>query len=281
MGYILNEISGKNHDGTAAAPVPNLFGMNFQAVSVGEKLVESGVAGGYTDALGTPSANLFNEIKFVDGSIGRMITLLKQKNLFSSTLIVIRAKHGQSPLDPHRVMRIPADNATLESPATLLGSMVAQASEDDISLIWLKDQSQTAAAVSMLEAHESEIGAAEIFSGPSLDLLFNDPAIDPRTPDIIVQPNVGVIYTGSHKKIAEHGGFAPDDTNVMLLVSNPELSPSTLTSPVETSQVAPTIIGALGLNPTQLQSVTLEQTTPLPGLSLTGPDYYAGCKLNP
>ena len=44
---------------------------------------------------------------------------------------------------------------------------------------------------------------------------------DPRTPDIIVLPNVGVVYTGSTKKQAEHGGFAHDDTNVMLLVSNP------------------------------------------------------------
>ena len=32
-------------------------------------------------------------------------------------------------------------------------------------------------------------------------------------------PNIGVIYTGSASKQEEHGGFAFDDTNVMLLVS--------------------------------------------------------------
>src|SRR4029077_12741801 len=31
------------------------------------------------------------------------------------------------------------------------------------------------------------------------------------------------IYSGSHKKQAEQGGFSQDDTNVMLLVSNPAL----------------------------------------------------------
>jgi hypothetical protein len=38
---ILNEIDGLNHEGTAPNPVPNVFGMNFQAVSVGEKLIEN------------------------------------------------------------------------------------------------------------------------------------------------------------------------------------------------------------------------------------------------
>ena len=37
---ILNEINGKNHAGTVRRPVPNIFGMNFQAVSVGQKLIE-------------------------------------------------------------------------------------------------------------------------------------------------------------------------------------------------------------------------------------------------
>ena len=53
-----------------------------------------------------------------------------------------------------------------------------------------------------------------------LSLNYNDPTVDPRTPDIIVTPNVGVTYTGSTKKLAEHGGFAHDDTNVILLLSN-------------------------------------------------------------
>jgi hypothetical protein len=89
---------------------------------------------------------------------------------------------------------------------------------------------------------------------------------DPRSPDIIVIPNVGVVYTGSTKKQSEHGGFAIDDTNVMLLVSNPAFRARTDTSFVETSQVAPTILRLLGLDPDSLDAVRVEGTPILPGL---------------
>ena len=67
---------------------------------------------------------------------------------------------------------------------------------------------------------------------------------DPRTPDIIVVTNTGVVYTGKKKKVAEHGGFAHDDTNVMLLLANPDFSRATIKSPVENMQIAPTILQA-------------------------------------
>lgn len=72
---ILNQIDGRTHNGQSRAPVPNLFGMNFQAVSVGQKLIEKNVgSGGYLDATGTPSTALLSEIQFVDASIGVMIS---------------------------------------------------------------------------------------------------------------------------------------------------------------------------------------------------------------
>ena len=85
MNAILNEIDGKDHDGTHKKRVPNIFGMNFQAVSIGQKLIyqhqRRGVSpmsptystkGGYLDSIGTPSPSLFQEIMFVDDSIGMM-----------------------------------------------------------------------------------------------------------------------------------------------------------------------------------------------------------------
>ena len=73
-----------------------------------------------------------------------------------------------------------------------------------------------------------------------------------------------MVYTGSNKKQEEHGGFSHDDTNVMMLLSNPSFQQSTINTPVETMQVAPTILKALGLDPNQLQSVQLEGTAVLP-----------------
>jgi arylsulfatase A-like enzyme len=94
---------------------------------------------------------------------------------------------------------------------------------------------------------------------------------DPRTPDIIVVPNPGVIYTGSTAKQEEHGGFSHDDTNVMMLLSNPGFRPRVVSS-VSTAQVAPTILQALGLNPRSLQAVQLEGTSVLPDLQFQGTD---------
>lgn len=286
---ILNEIDGKKHNGNGRTRIPNLFGMNFQAVSVGQKLIEANAgSGGYLDAASTPSELLTQEIEFVDASIGKMVEELKQTGHLDSTLIVITAKHGQGPIDPKRFFPIPGhsgDNGT--TPATLLANLLPisesplnptgiGATEDDISLLWLKDSSQTASAVSTLEENGSKIGLGTIFYGPSLAINYNPPGLppngDPRTPDIIVTPNPGVIYTGSTAKQEEHGGFSHDDTNVMMLLSNPSFRPRIVSSDVSTAQVAPTILKALGLNPRELQAVQLEGTSTLPDLQLQQAD---------
>jgi hypothetical protein len=275
---VLNWIDGKWHDGSTATSVPNVFGMNFQAVSVGQKLVEKslGLTGGYVDPLGTPSDSLFAEIQYVDGAVGQMVSELTKQGLLDSTLIIVSAKHGQSAIDPNRVLRIPADAPSDEPPSQILspggvgpGLPVAQADEDDISMIWLTDQSQTESSVATLAANEPLFGEGEIFSGPSLTLQFNDPLTDSRTPDIIVAPNVGVVYTGGKAKVSEHGGFAYDDRNVLLIVSNPSYKASTFNDQVETRQIAPTIVKALGLDPNLLSAVRSEHTETLPGLPFT------------
>jgi hypothetical protein len=278
VNAILNEINGKTHPGTSTAPVPNIFGMNFQAVSVGQKLIENGVKGGYTDAAGTPAPDMKNEIVFVDSAIGQMVATLKARGLLQTTLIVITAKHGQSPIDPNRFTPISST-----SPAHLLGaggllpdsespftSGGIGPTEDDISQLWLVPGADVASAVNTLEANAAAAGIGQIFYGPSLQTMFNAPGLppsDPRTPDIIVQPNPGVVYTGSSKKQAEHGGFSHDDTNVIMLVSNPSFQATTVTSFVETTQVAPTILQALGLDPGSLDAVKSEGTLVLPGLN--------------
>ena len=99
-------------------------------------------------------------------------------------------------------------------------------------------------------------------------LRFGDPLKDSRTPDLIVRPNYGTIYTGSTAKNAEHGGYGYSDTNVGLIVSIPGLEAKTIKSPVTTAQVAPTILRALGLDPQALRSVRVEKTHPLPGLGV-------------
>jgi hypothetical protein len=304
---IVNEINGKNHLGTSKAPVPVILGMNFQAVSVGQKLVSPAAlpadrtdanSGGYKDAQGTPRPLMTKEIVFVDAAIGQMVDALKHQRLLDSTTIIITAKHGQSPIDPNRFTPIPGKanigeppSATLLSPnPNLLPAVYSDPNnalgiaEDDISQIWLTDPSTTAEAVAALETNGTAIGLGQIFYGASLNTLFNPPGVpnnpgpccllraggDPRTPDIVVIPNVGVVYTGGDKKQSEHGGFAHDDTNVMLLVSNPEIKAHSVNSFVETAQVAPTILQLLGLDPQSLDAVRTEGTPVLPSIFSDG-----------
>jgi hypothetical protein len=280
---ILKEIDGKDHLGLRGTKVPTIFGMNFQAVSVAQKLIEksNGVTGGYLDAQGTPTPALLKEIQFVDASIAAMVTELKDRGLYDSTLIIVTAKHGQSPIDPKRYV---AELKTGTSPATLLSSAGLLPfsestlnpngigpTEDDISQIWLNSPNETAQAVGILEDNLNQAGISQIFYGNALALNYNAPGLgdglDPRTPDIIVQPNVGVTYSGSTKKQAEHGGFAHDDTNVILLVSNPKIEKKTVHAAVETMQVAPTILEELGLDPKELDGVRKEGTAVLPDIS--------------
>lgn len=79
-------------------------------------------------------------------------------------------------------------------------------------------------------------------------------------------PNVGVTYAGSTKKLAEHGGFARDDTNVMLLLSNPSFQAKNIRESVGTAQVAPTILSELGIEPSKLDAVRVEGTSVLPAV---------------
>jgi hypothetical protein len=298
---ILNEIDGMNSANTQQVGVPAIFGMNFQAVSVGQKLVDpmlscvrsnnalgcdpSYVPGGYEPGTFAFTPQLAGAVKYVDGAIGSMVQELAKEGGLDSTKIIISAKHGQSPIDPSQLALIGhAETAVLKN----AGITPAQVTDDDVALIWLADQSQTKAAVQALQADKAGANTAHIqyiLAGPSLAQRFNSPLVDPRTPDIIIQPIPGTIYSTSNAKVMEHGGFATDDTHVMMLVvdgwrigggqtpsgkwqmhsSKGSISGSTVNSPVTTYQVAPTILAALGLNPRQLDSVRIEHVRVLPG----------------
>ena len=291
---ILNEIDGMDSTGTTSAPVPTVFGADFQTLSVAEKApVANG--GGYLDADFTPGPQVANAIAYADASIGRMVDELKQRNLYKRTAIIVTAKHGNSPTDHTKLVKngdtltklLEANNyldsngnfgqndtasGNLNDGSGLVGTGMVQT--DDVGLVWLRDRSQLSQVVATLNANLgcnapgicADGPQAYILYGPRLAQRFGDPALG-RTPDIIVQPNPGVIYTSSKKKDAEHGGNAPDDSHLGLLVSLPGLEHArTIAAPVQTKQVAPTILRLLDLKPEWLHAVDAEGTRVLPGI---------------
>jgi hypothetical protein len=265
VAAVINQIDGYNHDRTAKVGVPTLFGTNFQAVSVGEKLAVdpvTGLKGGYTDVLGTPGQGLAGELDFIDQSMARFVKELKAQRLYDSTFIIISAKHGQSPIDGTKRHGIGGGQ-----PAATIGSADAFDISDDGSLIWLTDPSLTPGVVATLSkpANQQALGIQEIFAGQSLRNKFDNPGADPRTPDIILKVNTGVIFTGG-TKLSEHGGLNEDDVHTALLLSLDGMDRAVVKSAVSNQQVAPTIIRALGLDPNDLEAVRKEQIQVLPFL---------------
>jgi hypothetical protein len=294
---ILNQIDGRNSWGNHKEPVPNIFGMNFQAVSVGQKLVDptlscvrvptnptcdkSYVPGGY-EAGSTSTSPMFTPqlkgaIQYVDGAIGSMVSELTKEGKLASTTIIITAKHGQSPIDPSKLALIGSAEQTVLKNA---GVVPAQITDDDVSLIWMNPATQaadTAKGVAALQnsiSHGNPAHIQTLLYGPALTAQFGDPTTDPRTPDIIIEPIPGTIYSNSKAKVMEHGGFAEDDTLVALLtvkganIVNKVTIGTTIGDQVRTYQVAPTILADLGLNPRKLDSVRIEHVQVLPGTKM-------------
>ena len=295
---VINEIHGLKHDGTPGPGVPAVFGLNFQAVSVGQKLARdnadgscaadttfTGQPGGYKDGAGTPTAVLAYALEKTDQALGSLIQAFKAHGIYESTLFIVTAKHGQSPINPVKTNK-PGHFADLvaalpdakTNPAAMAIANAAACGtgacgfvqDDDIALIWLQDQSQTGDVAAYLNANAGALFIDEVLAGAEIRLKFRDPLTDSRTPDLLVQPTYGTIYTGSSKKNAEHGGFSFGDTNVGLMVSNPSLNAREVKTPVATSQVAASILKALGIDPRELQAVRREGTEVLPFLFSDG-----------
>ena len=147
-------------------------------------------------------------------------------------------------------------------------------------LIWLNDRSAAATsfATNYLLNHNGTgndingnpkayiaSGLRAAFGGAAAAAYFGVPAGDPRAPDVLGISQVGSVYTGKKAKIAEHGGDNPADRHVALVVSGvPVENAGTNDTSVETTQIAPTILELLGLDPNQLKSVQIEHTAALP-----------------
>ena len=268
---VLNQIDGYSHDRSKKLGVPALFGTNFQAVSVGEKLAVdpvTGAKGGYADVVGTPGVGLASELDFVDQSLGKFVSELKKEGLYDSTAIIISAKHGQSPVDVSKRHGIGGGQ-----PGATIGAADAFDISDDGSLIWLTDSSLTSSVVANLGTPQNQqaLGIQEIFSGAALRNKFNDPTVDPRTPDIILKVNTGVIFTGG-SKLSEHGGFNEDDVHTALLVSLPGVGAVSTSVATTNQQVAASVVELLGIDSRELKAVQKEHIQPLPLLGTTDSD---------
>lgn len=273
---VLNQIDGyasQDNAHTNRVGVPAIFGMNFQAANIGQKLSGYKDASGTTpndiEILGSPTGSgtegLAQALDYVDGAIGSMLQRLDADGLSQNTMVIVTAKHGNSPVDsgslhwvdPTRINKLINDNYP---------GVLAQVTADTMPLIWLKDPSKAADVAALLQANAAYIGAGTISSGADVGTLFGgqlggNPS---RIPDIVIHGAPGVLYdTGT--KLVDHGSGSAEDTHVPLVVVDPNHQGGvTIDCPVSLRQIAPTILKSLGLNPRSLDAVRLEGTKKLP-----------------
>jgi hypothetical protein len=284
---VLNEINGFDHSGTHSVGTPAIFGMNFQTVSTAEKLPTSdGLKGGYLPDGVTPGPLLVRALDYINTKVGAMVETIMHRHLDRSTVIILSAKHGQSPQTPSALTRIPdgpivsgLNAAWKAAHPTAKADLVAFSINDDGMLIWLSDRSAAATsfAKSFLLDHSgtgndidgkpkayTASGLKSVLAGADAANYFNVAVGDPRVPDVLGIAQYGVVYTGKKAKIAEHGGANPQDRDVPLVVSGAAVDHLVNHASVETTQIAPTILRLLGLNPNALKSVQIEHTSALP-----------------
>jgi len=281
---VINEINGFDHSGQHYVGTPAILGLNFQTVSTAEKLPN----GGYMADGITPSGLLEGALDYVNNKLAAMQAAIARRGLRDSTTIILSAKHGQSPNTPSALTRI--NDGTIQDALNAAWraaghstDLVAFAIDDDGWLMWTTDRSQAATnfAKTFLQNYSgtgtdiqgnpksfssSGLQPSQIYAGADAAAFIGVTAGDPRVPDLIGVAQYGTVYTGGKGKIAEHGGDNPQDRDVALVVSGGEIEGGkVVTSSVETTQIAPTILQLLGLNPQALQAVKIEGTKILPG----------------
>jgi hypothetical protein len=283
---VINEIRGLDHSGATAVGTPAIFGMNFQSVSTAEKLPTSGaLPGGYLADGVTPGPVLGAALDFVDARVRDLLAAIAASGLRRSTTVILSAKHGQSPDTPSALTRIPdgpivdALDGAWAATHPAARPLVAFAIDDDAMVVWLSDRSDAATSFAkrFLLMHDGignaidgapkayrSSGLQRVYAGDDAARFFGVARGDARVPDLFGVAQYGTVYTGSRGKIAEHGGAGAQDTNVPLVVAGSGVRHAGITrSPVQTTQIAPTILGLLGLAPDALQAVALEHTRSL------------------
>jgi hypothetical protein len=216
-----------------------------------------------------------------------IVAQLKAQGLASSTAIIITSKQGQSPTNPNDLKRI--NDATIMAGVDAAWAkthphaapLVVYTSDDDVMLWWLSNRSQAAAnfvkhyllshTAVAYNIHGQRLtvpasGLAKVYAGAESAAYFGVPNSDPRHPVIFGIVQHGVIYA-DQPDIAQHGGADFQDLSIPILVLLPgQRHGATVGAQVRITQIAPTILALLGLNPQALQAVQIEHTQVLPGL---------------
>jgi len=254
---VLNWIDGRDAGGLQRKSVPALLGMSFSGVLE----TQTGSAP-YTDLLGTPSTKLEQGVAGVDSKIGRLVEELKLQKLDRTTWVFLTAAFGTAWDKPQR--RTPLSRLAAEAD-TVKPGVVALTAGGSTAMVWLNDRSQTRAVAEAYNRNAVRLGIRAIVCKERLSLTLNAPETDSRMPDILLEAQPGIVWLGP-ATMEGYGGTSDDATHVPLLVSGVQLTARNDPTLVPTTQIAPLLLRALGLEKFDLEALHREHTPALPGV---------------
>jgi type I phosphodiesterase/nucleotide pyrophosphatase len=210
---VVNELNGYDHSGTQQVGVPAILGMNFQTVSVAEKVDGPATVtcdstnttcstgpkelAGYLPGTTTPGPLLSSAFDYVNAQLERMVNTIQQDGLSASTAIIITAKHGQSPQDPLLLKRIKdgpiidAVNAAWTAAHPGAGPLIVAGTDDDLWQSYLSVKTQAAA----------DFVKSYLWNHSATAVLYNNDGVKTRGPngdgtEQVAHSGLAQIYAG-------------------------------------------------------------------------------------
>jgi len=204
----------------------------------------NGPSGNGVDDLYTPEINSL--------IVNRFVEALERRHLLGSTAIVVSAKHGQSPMDFSKLAMEGGGHAPVQSV------------RDPIDFVNNADPNVDSVVFTNNDTTGPTKGHAYATAGhlqtDDVGLLWLQDQSEKNRSAVVAQ-----LRGNSRALFADKLPDDPDDTHVALLISVAGVEERHVAAPVETTQVAPTILRALGLDPRELQAVREEHTKLLTG----------------
>ncbi|RHZ59214.1 hypothetical protein CDV55_103702 [Aspergillus turcosus] len=258
---LANVTAGHYVNGTGSIDF-SIIGSNFNSITWAQS---SG--GGYSNCstLANPifSPNLTAAFHAADAKLGAFIKQLEAAGKLESTLLILSSKQGQSPVDESTLTLIDPQlviNAT--------GVNVSLLTASDTGLIWLENGQDAVTAKNNLLAKAEELNIVNVLAGDEVwEYGFGNPRLDPRAPDVVILAKDGTLYESGATE--DHGGWFPDDLDVPLVLYNPTFTHANISLEVRTTQIASTILAALGLPLAQLDGWRMEGSPVLPFIGLS------------
>ncbi|KAJ6102005.1 hypothetical protein N7486_004432 [Penicillium sp. IBT 16267x] len=258
---LANVTAGHYVNGTGSIDF-SIIGSNFNSFTWAQSS-GSGYANGSTLANPIFSPNLTATLHAADAKLGAFIEQLKDAGKLESILLIVSSKQGQSPVDESTLTLI---DPQLVIDAT--GVNVSLLTSSDVGLIWLEDGHDAVTAKTNLLAKAEELNIVNVLAGDEVwEYGFGNPRLDPRAPDVIVLAKDGTLYESGATE--DHGAWFPDDLDVPLVFYNPTFTHANISLEVRTTQIASTILAALGLPLAQLDGWRAEGSPVLPFLGLS------------